>query len=228
VLSPGKAPHQPHEHAEEEILIMLSGEADLVIIDTKQGQIEKRHSLRPGSFVYYPAWQWHTINNPGTQSATYLMFKWDSEQLDSNNMLETSIVQFLEGEHYPSYPSGKSFATTRVLDGGTQYLRKLHCHITTLQPGSGYPPHDDPYDVAILVLRGNLETLGQRISPNSVIFYAAGEPHDMKNVGTSPALYLVFEFHGDILDQSKNSTKLKYGNILPVKARYCWSMRSWQ
>lgn len=64
-----------------------------------------------------------------------------------------------------------------MIDGGTQYLRKLHSHITTLQPGSGYPPHEDAYDVAILVLRGSVETLGQRVGPNSVIFYAAGEPH---------------------------------------------------
>ncbi len=41
-----------------------------------------------------------------------------------------------------------------------------------------------------------METLGEQVGPNGVIFYAAGEPHGMKNVGDGPAVYLVFEFHG--------------------------------
>ena len=200
VLSPEKTPHQPHEHVEEELLIMLSGEAELIIIDTKQGQTEKRHRVRPGSFAYYPAWQRHTIHNPGRQSATYLMFKWDSKQVESNDTLKTSVIQFLQKQHDSARPGVKGIDTTRVLEGATQYLRKLHSHLTTLQPGCGYPPHEDPYDVAILVLSGSLETLGQLIYPNSVVFYASGDAHGMKNVGTSPALYLVFEFHGGILD----------------------------
>ncbi|MGB6680380.1 MAG: glycosyltransferase, partial [Candidatus Bathyarchaeia archaeon] len=72
---------------------------------------------------------------------------------------------------------------------------KLHCHITTMQPGAGYAPHADSYDVAILLLEGTVETLGQRVSSQAVIFYAAGEPHGIKNIGDIPACYLVFEFH---------------------------------
>lgn len=32
----------------------------------------------------------------------------------------------------------------------------------------------------------------------SVIYYQAGEPHGMRNVGRQPARYLVFEFHAAI------------------------------
>ena len=196
VLSPGKTPHPPHEHMEEELLIMLSGEADLLIVNTTPSQTEKRHRLQPGSFVYYPAHQWHTIHNPGPQNATYLMFKWRSEQADSDSTLETTIVPFLT-KGLSSSESGKNgFLARGVLNGNTRHLRKLHCHVTTLQPGSGYPPHVDAYDVAILTLRGTVETLGRQVGPNSVIFYAGGEPHGMENVGTSPAIYVVFEFHG--------------------------------
>jgi hypothetical protein len=63
-------------------------------------------------------------------------------------------------------------------------------------PGAGYEPHVDAYDVAIFVVSGKVETLGQVVEPNSVIFYSAGEPHGMKNVGQEPAKYLVFEMHG--------------------------------
>jgi redox-sensitive bicupin YhaK (pirin superfamily) len=54
----------------------------------------------------------------------------------------------------------------------------------------------DAYDVAIIVLEGEVETLGQRVAPHGVIFYAAGEAHGLSNPGTTTARYLVFEFHG--------------------------------
>jgi hypothetical protein len=83
----------------------------------------------------------------------------------------------------------------RLFEGPTAYLGKLHAHVTTLQPGAGYAPHVDAYDVAILTLAGTVETLGERVGPQSVIYYGAGELHGMRNVGPEVARYLVFEFH---------------------------------
>ena len=58
-----------------------------------------------------------------------------------------------------------------ILNGPTAYLSRLQSHITTLQQGAGYQPHSDAYDVAILLLRGTVETLGQIVEAHSVIFY---------------------------------------------------------
>jgi hypothetical protein len=91
-------------------------------------------------------------------------------------------------------------------------LRKLHSHLTTLAPGGGYDAHVDAHDVAILTLAGTVETMGHRVGPHSVIYYAGGEPHDMRNVGDEPAAYLVFEFHGsnDVpLDPPDDGVKFK-------------------
>ena len=54
--------------------------------------------------------------------------------------------------------------------------------------------------MAIVPLDGTLETLGQTVSPKSVIYYGAGELHGMRNPGTEPARYLVFEFHAPGVD----------------------------
>jgi len=196
VLSAGKMPHEPHVHAEEEILIMLSGQAELVIVDSEQGSAERRERVQPGSFVYYPAGHCHTIHNPGSGIATYLMLKWKSQEIENSDALDMSIVRLPQERKPHPHPDTDGFATAPFLDSGTKYLRKLHCHMTTLEPGCGYPPHADPYEVVIIVLSGTVETLGEKVGPNGVIFYAADSPHGMKNPGTSPAVYLVFEFHG--------------------------------
>lgn len=201
VLSPETTPHEPHRHAEEELLIMLSGEAELVIVDRDASEPRQRRLLQPGAFVYYPAQQCHTIHNAGSEPATYLMFKWNGkppeEQVEAERApLQTSIFQFGEPLSALASKEADGFVTERVFEGPTQYLRKLHGHVSTLSPGAGYPPHVDAYDVAILLLHGTVKTLGQRVDAPGVIFYSAGEPHGIKNIGDAWASYLVFEFHG--------------------------------
>ena len=83
-----------------------------------------------------------------------------------------------------------------LFEGPTNFLKKLHCHVSKLSPQKGYEAHADDYDVSIVVFEGEVETLGKRVGPHSVIYYAAGEPHGMYNPGEVTAKYLVFEFHG--------------------------------
>jgi hypothetical protein len=73
----------------------------------------------------------------------------------------------------------------------------LKCHTSVVLPGGGYAAHADAHDVAIITLKGEIEVLGEKIAPYSVLFFAAGQLHDMKNSGTANAEYLVFEFHGN-------------------------------
>jgi hypothetical protein len=49
--------------------------------------------------------------------------------------------------------------------------------------------------VAIVVMSGTVQSLGRIVGSPGVIYYAAGEPHGMTNIGDAPARYLVFEFH---------------------------------
>ena len=198
-LSPGITPHPPHVHPEEELLVMLSGKAELVVVDDGPPANETIHPVERGSFIYYPAYQRHTIRSVGTEPAEYLMFKWLAHEAVNEGaageqpLLSTKLYQFEAS--VPKEEGKNGFAKKHIFEGPTRYLRKLQCHLSTLEPGSGYPPHVDAYDVAILVLSGTVETLGQRVEPHGLIFYSAGKPHGMKNVGDTPATYVVFEFH---------------------------------
>src|SRR6185503_19595909 len=89
----------------------------------------------------------------------------------------------------------EGFRPGLLFEGPTPYLRKLHSHFSTLDPGAGYEPHVDAYAAAIIVLEGEVETLGERVGPHGVILFAQGEAHGMQNPGKTPARYVVFEFH---------------------------------
>jgi quercetin dioxygenase-like cupin family protein len=198
VLSPGFTPHPPHSHEEEELLIALQGEADLLISNGPSSDYARTKRLIPRSFIYYSAGQYHTIRNSGVSPITYLMFKWRGDALTGGTPAGTRMF------HFGNVPTenSKSFQAYPIVEQSTAYLGKLHAHLTTMQPGAGYAPHIDDYDVAIVVLSGKVETLGQIVYPHGVIYYSAGQPHGLRNVGSDPAQYLVFEFHAQKMSSS--------------------------
>lgn len=196
VLDPDRQPHPPHRHDEEELLVILDGEADLVVQDGSSPDGVARRRAARGTFAYYPNGFAHTIHNVSDAPVTYLMLKWLTDRKDRGIFLDHRLVSFWPAYEELRSGAAQAYASTAVLDGETRYLRHLHAHVTVLQPGGGYDPHTDAYDVAILVLDGTVETLGEQAGPNSVVFYAAGQPHGMRNAGDVPAAYLVFELHG--------------------------------
>ncbi|MCI0603016.1 cupin domain-containing protein [bacterium] len=189
-LEEEKTPHPPHQHPEEELFLVLSGQVEIIRVNENQETTQER--IGPGSFVYHAAYQRHTIRNAGPGRAMYLMFKWEgSPRPDQQERLQSSTFHVWEGRKW----NRQGFRQIRMFHQPTLYLEKLHAHFSVLHPGTGYPAHRDPYHVAIVVLKGTVNTLDQEAGPGSVIFYHANEPHGMENHGASKASYLVFEFH---------------------------------
>jgi uncharacterized cupin superfamily protein len=194
VLISGHKPHQPHIHKEEEILILLEGEVDLFISDGLTRYGTKRRRLKPGEFVYYPTNFAHTLQTVSEIPANYMMYRWYANRKGNGAALKFGHYNVFE--LLPNIEGKGGFFTRMLFEGPTDFLKKLHCHISTLSPKMGYEPHEDDYDVSIVTLEGEVETLGKRVGPHNIIYYAAGEPHGMYNPGDVTAKYLVFEFHG--------------------------------
>jgi mannose-6-phosphate isomerase-like protein (cupin superfamily) len=192
VLSPGCSPHPPHGHVQEELLIVLRGEAEILVGETSDPNGARIERLRPGSFVYYPAYQYHTIRNTSVSPVTYLMYKWQAAPAEVCHPMQAKVFDI--GGVSPPTPS-QPISMPVLFEAPTAYLDKLHAHVTDLQVGAGYPAHIDEHDVAIVVFSGTVETLGKTLGSGGTIYYAAGEPHGMHNVGDERARYLVFEFH---------------------------------
>ena len=192
VLEAGHCPHPPHVHIEEEVLIVLDGKAEIVSAIFPEDPSPRLEILTSGDFIYHPTHQHHTIRNIGHLPLTYLMFKWRSAALDTDDWLGPTVMRLAE---YPPGQSPRPFDPRVLFEGGTAYLEKLHAHVTNLQPAAGYEPHADAYDVAIILLAGTIETIGETLTAPAVTYHADGELHGIFNPGSEPARYLVLEFH---------------------------------
>ena len=192
VLSPGRMPHPPHCHLEEEILIVLDGDAELLIGESSDVSQAKAHPVGAGTFAYYPAYQHHTLRNVGDRPLTYLMLRWRGAPVAASQALGVTIVD-MQSQHVPGQ---NAFRTSLLFEGATHWLGKLHVHYSEVDPDGGYKAHRDPYDIALVLLSGCIETLDTRINPFGVVYYGANELHGLRGVGTDTARYLVFEFHG--------------------------------
>lgn len=212
----GFSPHPPHEHKEEEILFVLSGEVDIILKDyTVPAQTcFYRKRLQKNQFAYYPANFAHSLETTSKEPATYLMFRWCGSSFPKNNMLNFCSFDSLPLRHEAN--NRQAVSPQLIFEEPTRYLEMLHCHTTRLAPGAGYSPHADSYDVAILLLEGEVQTIGQNIKAPGVIFYETGKPHGILNPTGYTAKYLVFEFHRHSLKLLQKTSSLKMNkNIKP-------------
>lgn len=68
-LKPGMSPHPPHDHAEEEFMVITEGTGEIVIDNTK-------YKVAPGSMMYSAAGKSHGIVNTGKTPLMFYYYKW--------------------------------------------------------------------------------------------------------------------------------------------------------
>ncbi len=70
-LNPGLASHAPHQHPDEELLIVKEGTVESLV----NGEMKR---VGPGSVIFQAANQLHSIRNVGDVPATYHVIRWNS------------------------------------------------------------------------------------------------------------------------------------------------------
>jgi mannose-6-phosphate isomerase-like protein (cupin superfamily) len=85
-------------------------------------------------------------------------------------------------------------------EGPTATLDKLHCHITTLNPGqaSGEPRLHLQEEVIIVkegVVEATYDGHSQTAGPGSVIFFASHATTRLRNPGKEPCTYIVVYYY---------------------------------
>jgi quercetin dioxygenase-like cupin family protein len=192
-LAHGHCPHPPHQHTDEEVLVLLRGEVEIILPREGAPPNEQRRRLTQGQFAYYPRDYPHTLATLSREPANYVMLKWYRRRGEHKPTLPFSVQDACAAT--PAAPATQGFRSRQLLVGRTEYLARFESHVSTLAPGRGYEPHEDRHDVIIIMLEGEVETRGHRLTPHDMIVHAAGVPHGMRNTGDREARYLVFEFH---------------------------------
>jgi len=71
-LKPGEESHPPHQHVNEEILIVKEGNVEALV----NGELKRGG---PGSLIFQASNQLHNIKNVGTTPATYHVINWKTK-----------------------------------------------------------------------------------------------------------------------------------------------------
>lgn len=69
LLKPGMEPHPPHQHPEEEIMLVTEGEGEILVGG-------KTVRVGPGSQMYCEGNRLHGVKNTGTTPLLFYYYKW--------------------------------------------------------------------------------------------------------------------------------------------------------
>ena len=198
VLSEGKMPHPLHQHAEEEVMVILCGELECTTAQDRLPYGKKQDRLKRGSVIYLSAYHQHTIRSIGPGPAEFLIIRWKGTINKLNADIPKSFVfNQSERDQLPISKFGSELSMVRLFEMPTKYLRNLCASIQDLKIDAGVKPHRSDHDLAIILMDGRIDTMHSEISAPAVLFFPAGIPHWTKNVGQIATSSFVFEFHGD-------------------------------
>jgi quercetin dioxygenase-like cupin family protein len=80
-LNPGETAHPPHQHPDEELIIIKEGTVESLV----NGELK---IVGPGSVIFQASNQMHSIKNAGTTPASYHVIKWNSPGMLRRRLLE--------------------------------------------------------------------------------------------------------------------------------------------
>lgn len=192
-LEPGKAPHPPHVHDDqEELIIVKEGQVKITIAGTSK-------ILGPGSIGFAIPGDEHGIENAGNTQATYYILKYKGKLPVNNERAKQEGGSFmLDWNDLKTSNTGKGYRRN-FFDRATSQLNQFEMHTTALNAGAvSHAPHTHVQEEIILVLRGNVEMFidGKyyKASAGDLYFVSSGVPHNLRNIGKEQCEYFAFQW----------------------------------
>jgi uncharacterized cupin superfamily protein len=192
-IQPGKAPHPPHTHTDQEELIIV-----------KEGQVKitingKSNTMGPGSIAYAIPGDEHGIVNAGKTQADYYVFKYKSK---------LPVNPERARQNGGSFMINRDTVTTKKTDKGqrreffnkpTSQLVKFEMHTTALNAGlDSHALHNHKEEEIILILRGNVTMhIGDnfyKAGPGDIVFLPSMILHNLINTGAEQCEYFAFQW----------------------------------
>src|SRR6187401_3782714 len=149
-LEPGKAPHPPHTHVDqEELMIVKEGQVKITIAG--QSKI-----LGPGSIAFAMPGDEHGIENAGNTQATYYILKYKGKLPNIERGKQAGGSFMIDWNDPKTNNTGKGYRRD-FFNRATSQLAQFEMHTTALSADSvSHAPHTHVQEEIILILRGNV------------------------------------------------------------------------
>ncbi|HET9746792.1 MAG TPA: cupin domain-containing protein [Chitinophagaceae bacterium] len=192
-LEPGKAPHPPHVHDDqEELMIVKEGTVKITIAGQSR-------LLGPGSIAFAMPGDEHGIENAGNTGATYFILKYKSKlPMDKLRAKKGGGSFILDWNELKTSNTGKGYRRN-FFNRATSQLNQFEMHTTALNADSvSHSPHTHVQEEIILVLRGNVEMFidGKYVKATAgdLYFVSSNVAHNLKNIGRDQCEYFAFQW----------------------------------
>ncbi|HEY3756896.1 MAG TPA: cupin domain-containing protein [Opitutaceae bacterium] len=201
-LLPGKMSHPIHEHPWEEMLFIKEGTIDATV----HGELQH---AGPGSLVFFASHDPHNAINNSTEPATYYVINFVTDRVHTvadKPAAEQAVPGMLgsgvfDTDHLPSTPNATG-SRVNVVDSPTLTFKRLSIHTTTLNVGQQTKSDlvDDGNELFI-IRSGEVEVMANgiacRLKAGSFFYAAPNDRRGLRNIGTTPASYLVIKVVSD-------------------------------
>lgn len=191
-LQPGAKPHEAHRHEREEMMIVLDGELEVLIEDT-------RTRIGAGSAFFVVSNDLHGVTNVGDQPATYLVLNfYTPEGTKIPPGKKPAIASTIWDWARLPVKSSPHTERRNFVDASTRTLPKFEMHTTTLHPGAPRHGGKHPDEQFFVMKEGEMEAVvgGQtiRVGPGDLFFAASDQDFGWHHVGDKPSTYYVVRF----------------------------------
>ncbi|MET0391859.1 MAG: cupin domain-containing protein [Chitinophagaceae bacterium] len=191
-IAPGAAPHAPHHHPEEELIIIREGRLKVTI----NGETR---TLGPGSIALAMPGEEHGFENAGETPATYYVLRYtskDSGQAQPASRAGSSLMIDWEEVAYKPHDKG---GRRDFFDRPTVMTKRFEMHVSTLNPGlKSHDPHRHKAEEIVLLVEGNTEMqIGDTVKkarPGDLIYLGSDTLHAIRNDDTKPCIYFAFQW----------------------------------
>jgi quercetin dioxygenase-like cupin family protein len=195
-LNPGSVSHVPHQHPQEELIILKEGTLDVTINDTLQ-------RIGAGSVIFFASYDMHAVKNVGDTPATYVVLNFataKTQQLTVESVSSLRLPRCLKSGVFDwsaikVIPTPKG-ARRDFFDSPTITIANFESHATTIRAGEmPHPSHHHADEELVVVKSGTVEFTingnAQTAGPGSIAFFASNDEHGLKNIGSEDATYYV-------------------------------------
>lgn len=191
-LEPGKAPHPPHKHDDEEMIIIKEGQLTVTI----EG---KSKILSAGSVALMMPGDEHGFINSGNTKTTYYVMRYRSKAPVQTERAKTAGGSFMVDANDVVFKPHDKGGVRSYFEKPTGMAKRFEMHVTTLNAGlKSHDPHTHTAEEIVLMVKGNgnMQIANDHIpcSTGDVIFLRSGVLHAITNNSKEPITYFAFQF----------------------------------